>query len=80
MPKHNCGQMLRNIESGRLLFVYSVPFRCQMDREQGFRQVLRSKFPNLVIDERVTSHESVDIVYEAVRSDIAKHGPPISNL
>ena len=71
-----CGQMLRNIDSGRILFVYSVPFRCQLDREQGFRQVLRSEFPNLVIDERVASHESVDIVYEAVRRDIAKHGPP----
>lgn len=71
-----CGQMLRNIGSGRVLLVYSVPFRCQLDREQGFRQVLRSEFPNLLIDERVASHESVDIVYEAVRQDIAKHGPP----
>jgi LacI family transcriptional regulator len=53
-----------------------VPFRCQLDREQGFRQVLRSEFPHLVIDERVASNESVDVIYEAVRRDIANHGPP----
>jgi LacI family transcriptional regulator len=71
-----CGRMWKNAESGRILFVYSVPFRCQLDREQGFRQVLRSEFPNLVIDERVASGESIDVVYEAIRRDIAKHGPP----
>jgi LacI family transcriptional regulator len=71
-----CGRMLRKAQSGRVLFVYSVPFRCQLDREQGFRQVLRSEFPHLVIDERVASNESVDVIYEAVRRDIANHGPP----
>jgi LacI family transcriptional regulator len=71
-----CGRMSNRGEQGRVLLVYSVPFRCQLDREQGFRQVLRSDFSHLAIDERVASNESVEIIYEALRRDISKHGPP----
>ena len=71
-----CGRMLPRGETGQVLFVYSVPFRCHQDREQGFRHVLRSEFPTLVIDEKVSSNESVDVIYEAVRRYIAKNGPP----
>ncbi|MBI4923321.1 MAG: substrate-binding domain-containing protein [Devosia nanyangense] len=71
-----CGRMLRTEATGRVLFVYSVPFRCHQDREQGFRHVLRSEFPALAIDEKVSSNESVDVIYEAVRRYIAKSGPP----
>ena len=71
-----CGRMLPRGEPGRVLFVYSVPFRCHQDREQGFRQVLRSEFPTLAIDERVSSDESIEVIYEAVRRYIAKNGPP----
>ncbi len=71
-----CGRMLPKDQAGQVLFVYSVAFRCQLDREQGFRQVLRTEFPNLAIDERVGSNENVDIIYEAVRRYIAKHGAP----
>jgi LacI family transcriptional regulator len=71
-----CGRMLPSDKAGQVLFVYSVPFRCQLDREQGFRQVLRTEFPALAIDERDSSNESVDVVYEAVRRYIAKVGPP----
>jgi len=71
-----CGRMLPAGSSGRVLFVYSVPFRCHQDREQGFRHVLRTEFPHLAIDEKVSSDESVDVIYEAVRRYIAKNGPP----
>lgn len=71
-----CGRMLPAGSSGRVLFVYSVPFRCHQDREQGFRHVLRTDFPDLAIDEKVSSDESVDVIYQAVRRYIAKSGPP----
>ena len=71
-----CGRMLPRETAGKVLFVYSVPFRCQLDREQGFRQVLRTEFPTLTIDEKVSSDESIDVIYDAVRHYIAKHGPP----
>ncbi len=71
-----CGRMLPKGCTGWVLFVYSVPFRCHQDREQGFRHVLRSEFPGLEIDEKVSSDESVEVIYEAVRRSIAKNGPP----
>jgi len=71
-----CGRMLQRDQAGQVLFVYSVPFRCQLDREQGFRQILRTEFPALAIDERVSSNENIDVTYEAVRHYIGKSGPP----
>jgi LacI family transcriptional regulator len=71
-----CGRMLSGEKSGKVLFVYSVPFRCQLDREQGFRQVLRAEFPALTIDEKVSSHENIDVIYDAVRRYIKNFGPP----
>lgn len=71
-----CGRLMPRHPQGRVLFVGSVPFRCQLDREQGFRQVLRSEFPMLSIEEKVSSDESVEVVYDAIRRHIAAHGAP----
>lgn len=71
-----CGRMLPAAGTGRVLFIYSVPFRCHQDREQGFRHVLRSEFAHLTIDEKVSSNESIDVTYEAVRRYIGNSGPP----
>lgn len=71
-----CGRLIPRDEPGRLLFVCSVPFRCQLDREQGFRQVLRTDYPMLSIEERVGSDESVEVTYEAIRKHIARNGAP----
>ncbi|NBZ89325.1 substrate-binding domain-containing protein [Stagnihabitans tardus] len=71
-----CGRLMPRHPPGRVLFVGSVPFRCQLDREQGFRQVLRSEFPMLSIEEKVSSDESVEVVYDAIRRHIAMHGAP----
>jgi LacI family transcriptional regulator len=70
------GRLIPRNQIGRVLFVCSVPFRCQLDREQGFRQVFRSEFPMLSIEERVGSDESVEVTYEAIQRHIAKNGPP----
>lgn len=71
-----CGRFLPQGHVGRVLFVCSVPFRCQQEREQGFRHVLRTQFPTLEIDEKVSSDESIEVIYDAVRRYIAKNGPP----
>lgn len=71
-----CGRLIPRNQIGRVLFVCSVPFRCQLDREQGFRQVFRSEFPMLSIEEKVGSDESVEVTYDAIRRHIAKNGPP----
>ncbi len=71
-----CGRMLPTAGTGRVLFIYSVPFRCHQDREQGFRHVLRTEFAHLTIDEKVSSNESIEVTYEAVRRYIGNSGPP----
>lgn len=71
-----CGRMLPSRKEGRVLFICSVPFRCHQEREQGFRQVLRSEFSWLGIDEKVSSNESIEVIYESVRRYIAKSGAP----
>ncbi|HMS94547.1 MAG TPA: substrate-binding domain-containing protein [Tabrizicola sp.] len=71
-----CGRLIPRDQVGRVLFVCSVPFRCQLDREQGFRQVMRTDYPMLSIEERVGSDESVEVTYEAIRKHIARSGPP----
>jgi LacI family transcriptional regulator len=71
-----CGRFLPRAKPGKVLFVCSVPFRCQLDREQGFRQVLRSEFADLIIDEKVSSDESADVIFDALRAYIGRNGPP----
>lgn len=53
-------------KDGHILFVLSLPFRCQQEREQGFRHVLRTQFPNLIVDETVSSHESAEMTYREI--------------
>jgi len=62
---------------GKILLVYSAPYRCQEEREIGFRRVLRSEFAHLEIDERVNSHDDTDYVYRNVIKYIEDHGAPI---
>lgn len=61
---------------GKILLVYSAPYRCQEERELGFRRVLRSEFANLEIEERVNSNDRADSAYENICRYIADHGPP----
>lgn len=70
------GKMAHIQERNRVLLVYSVPFRCQQDREQGFRNILRTEFPHLTIDERVSSNENSLISHKSVIQYIEKNGPP----
>jgi LacI family transcriptional regulator len=63
-------------ERGRILLVTSVPFRCQQEREMGFRRVLRLEFPHLKIDERVISDELPETTFQFVRKYIEAKGPP----
>ena len=71
-----CGRFLPRETPQNVLLVSSVPFRCQLDRELGFRQVLRSEFPWLTINEKVSSDESPDVTYDAIRQYVSKTGAP----
>ncbi len=58
-------------KNGRILFVLSLPFRCQQEREQGFRRVLRAEFPNLIVDETVSSHEDASRTYDEIQKHLS---------
>jgi LacI family transcriptional regulator len=61
---------------GKILLVYSAPYRCQEERELGFKRVLRAEFAHLEVDERVNSKDDTEFVYHNVMRYIADHGAP----
>ncbi|MCX8996067.1 substrate-binding domain-containing protein [Rhizobiaceae bacterium BDR2-2] len=63
-------------ERNSILLAMSVPFRCQQEREMGFRRVLRSDFPYLKIEERVLSDERLESTCEQVIRYIEANGHP----
>ena len=63
-------------QPGRILFVYSAPYRCQEERELGFRRVLRSEFGSIEVEERVNSNDQPESAYENICRYIADRGPP----
>jgi LacI family transcriptional regulator len=63
--------------TGKILLVISAPYRCQEERELGFRRVLRSEFTHLDVDARVNSNDQIEYSYQSVRKYIEEHGPPV---
>jgi LacI family transcriptional regulator len=69
------GQMVRAHE-GKILLIYSAPYRAQEERELGFRRVLRADFGHLQIEDRVKSNDDADHVYRSVMAYLESHGTP----
>lgn len=69
------GNALSRVQQNVLL-VASVAFRCQQEREMGFRRVLRSTFSHLRIVERVISDEIPETTYEQLSSFFEARGLP----
>ena len=63
--------------AGKILLVISAPYRCQEERELGFRRILRTEFPNLEIEERLGSNDEPEYSYRNVRKYIEEHGAPV---
>ena len=61
---------------GKILLVYSAPYRAQEERELGFRRVLRAEFSQLEVDDRVNSNDDSEHSYRHVMSYIENHGAP----
>jgi LacI family transcriptional regulator len=72
---HLIGNALQQ-EQRRILVVMSVPFRCQQEREMGFRRVLRSDFPHLRVDDRVISDDVPETTFEHIMKYIETNGRP----
>ncbi len=65
-----------NATASKILLVMSVPFRCQQEREMGFRRVLRSEFPHLRIEERVISDDVPETTFEHLVRYFEENGLP----
>ena len=61
---------------GKILLVYSAPYRAQEERELGFRRVLRAEFSQLEIDDRVNSNDDSEHSYRHVMKYVEDHGAP----
>ena len=62
---------------GSILMVMSMPYRCQQERELGFRKVLRLEFPNLKIKESVFNLDTSEESYKYVKKYIKENGAPL---
>ena len=64
-------------KKGQILMVMSMPYRCQQERELGFKKVLRTHFPKIVIKESVYSLDTSEESYKHVKRYIRDNGPPL---
>ena len=62
---------------GRIVLVASAPYRCQEEREIGFRRVLRTEFPNLSVEESINSSDDPDTAYATMREILAAGPAPL---
>lgn len=63
-------------QKAKILLVTSMAFRCQQEREMGFRRVLRAEFPHLKIDERMVSDDRPQTTAEQLMRYFSKHDYP----
>ena len=64
-------------KKGKILMVMSMPYRCQQERELGFKKILRSNFPKITIKESIYSLDTSEQSYKHVKKYIKNNGPPI---
>lgn len=60
----------------KILIVMSAAFRSQQEREMGFRRVLRSAYPHLRIEERVTADDVPETVFNELTRHFTTNGEP----
>jgi LacI family transcriptional regulator len=62
---------------GRIVLVASAPYRCQEEREIGFRRVLRTEFPALSVEESIHSSDDPDTAHATMRPILAAGPAPL---
>jgi len=61
---------------GEILMIISQPFRCQQERELGFKKILRYEFPKIKITETIQTTDTSEESYKHVKKYIKDNGPP----
>lgn len=62
---------------GEVAVIVSAPYRAQYDRESGFRQVMRARYPNLTIHEAINNCDSDEEGYLALKKLIEQGHCPL---
>ena len=65
------------IKKGPILMIISQPFRCQQERELGFKRVLRYEFPKLEIKETIQTTDTSEESYKHIKKYLKDNGPPL---
>lgn len=64
-------------QGGEVIIVVGHAFRCQEEREMGFRSYLREKSPHLKVREVVDVQNDQQIAYEKISNHILDRGMPL---
>ena len=64
-------------KKGPILMIISQPFRCQQERELGFKKILRYDFPQIKIKETIQTTDTSEESYKHVKKYIKENGPPL---
>ena len=64
-------------KKGPILMIISQPFRCQQERELGFKKILRYEFPKIQITETIQTTDTSEESYKHVKKYIKDKGPPL---
>ena len=71
------GRFLKE-EEGRVLLFVSAPYRCQEERETGFRRVMRSDYPWLSVEESLNSNDHPDYSHARMKAYLENNPPPLA--
>ncbi|WP_114010094.1 LacI family DNA-binding transcriptional regulator [Cohaesibacter intestini] len=63
---------------GDVLMLVSAPYRCQEERELGFRRLLRSAYPDLSVVELLNATDNSESSYHLLREALRRDDPPIA--
>ena len=71
------GRFLKK-EKGHMLLFVSAPYRCQEERETGFRRVIRSDYPWLSVEESLSTNDHPDYSYARMKAHLENNPPPLA--
>jgi LacI family transcriptional regulator len=63
---------------GQVILVASAPYRCQEERELGFRRLLRSEFPDISVSELINSADDSNTSYELMMQQLGTGSIPLA--
>jgi len=66
-----------NKKRGEILIVLSQPYRCQKDRELGFKKILKYEFPNFKIKETFHGNHTIEDSYKEIKKYIKNNLAPL---